>query len=423
MHLRRLGRQALLLALAAAWASTPIHAQPLGIPQFEFELSNPGARSLGFGGAFAALADDATAAYANPAGLTQLAEIEVSVEGRLWSRSNQFPAGGRIEGTPTGIGIDTESDIRIGSDPNEIAGLYFASVVIPRERFSLALYGHQLASFKLNTESQGLFIDDFLFDGITFRFPATREEIRFDIVTMGLSAGFRVNDRLSLGLGLVHTRADATSTTDSYFFDFDRPESLFEVIPFTPERLLSTSRLAIDGSDWTLNAGLLWSPWERVTLALFHRQGAEIEGVFELSTREGDSTDGIGILEVPSVTGVGVVHRALGGALTTSLEIDYVGYEGLLRIVLPDGDDGGARAYLDGWEVHLGAEYALLSTTPIVALRVGGYVEENGVDFVDPQATHFAIGVGIATKAYQIDLAGDFSSESNTLSVSFIYKL
>ncbi len=51
----------------------------------EFSFSNPGARSLGFGGAFVALADDATAAYANPAGLVQLVEPEVSVEGRSWS--------------------------------------------------------------------------------------------------------------------------------------------------------------------------------------------------------------------------------------------------------------------------------------------------------------------------------------------------
>lgn len=47
-----------------------------------FSLANPGARSLGLGGAFTALADDATAALANPAGLDQLAEPEVSVEGR-----------------------------------------------------------------------------------------------------------------------------------------------------------------------------------------------------------------------------------------------------------------------------------------------------------------------------------------------------
>ena len=35
-------------------------------------LINPGARSIALGGAFAAIADDATAALANPAGLVQI---------------------------------------------------------------------------------------------------------------------------------------------------------------------------------------------------------------------------------------------------------------------------------------------------------------------------------------------------------------
>jgi long-subunit fatty acid transport protein len=57
-----------------------------GLPTtLEFSFSNPGARSMGFGGAFVALADDATAAFANPAGLVQLTRPEISLEGRSWS--------------------------------------------------------------------------------------------------------------------------------------------------------------------------------------------------------------------------------------------------------------------------------------------------------------------------------------------------
>nr|HRC87947.1 UPF0164 family protein [Thermoanaerobaculia bacterium] len=59
---------------------------------FKFNLSTPGARSLGLGGAFLALADDATAAYSNPAGLTNLTVggSEVAVEVRHNQFANSF---------------------------------------------------------------------------------------------------------------------------------------------------------------------------------------------------------------------------------------------------------------------------------------------------------------------------------------------
>ena len=47
---------------------------------FQFNFNNPGARALGMGGAFVAVADDATAVVANPAGLTILQRPEISAE-------------------------------------------------------------------------------------------------------------------------------------------------------------------------------------------------------------------------------------------------------------------------------------------------------------------------------------------------------
>ena len=51
-------------------------------------FTNPGARSIGLGGAFAAIADDATAAFANPAGLVQILRPEISIELRFTSLMN-----------------------------------------------------------------------------------------------------------------------------------------------------------------------------------------------------------------------------------------------------------------------------------------------------------------------------------------------
>lgn len=94
------------LALMVLWTwglTASAQEQPA---TFEFSFSNPGARSMALGGAFAALADDATAAFANPAGLVQLLEPEVSVEGRHTSRQTPFVAGGRVTVVNTGLAAD-----------------------------------------------------------------------------------------------------------------------------------------------------------------------------------------------------------------------------------------------------------------------------------------------------------------------------
>lgn len=84
-------------ALAALAAAAAAHEGPV---TFEFSFSNPGAGSMALGGAFAAIADDATAAFANPAGLVQLVEPEISLEGRATSLETPFVAGGRASGEP-----------------------------------------------------------------------------------------------------------------------------------------------------------------------------------------------------------------------------------------------------------------------------------------------------------------------------------
>ena len=72
--------------------------------EIEFASSpNPvgsGARALGMGGAFIAIADDATAASWNPGGLIQLELPEVSIVGAGYSRNedNTFPGHAEADG-------------------------------------------------------------------------------------------------------------------------------------------------------------------------------------------------------------------------------------------------------------------------------------------------------------------------------------
>src|SRR5688572_6657952 len=67
-----------LVAIPATAQNVDIEA----LSGLQFNFGNPGARSLGMGGAFLGLADDASGAEANPAGLTILRKPEVSIEVR-----------------------------------------------------------------------------------------------------------------------------------------------------------------------------------------------------------------------------------------------------------------------------------------------------------------------------------------------------
>ena len=129
-------------------------------PNIQFNLVVPGARSLAIGGAFLARADDATAAYTNPAGLTALSRPEISIEGRSWGFNHIFTDSGRVDGSePTGIGTDTISGLRTGEAENDVLGFSFFSYVYPASRrWRFAFYRHELANFEARFGTQGNFL-------------------------------------------------------------------------------------------------------------------------------------------------------------------------------------------------------------------------------------------------------------------------
>lgn len=410
--------------------ATSAEAQALFVtPRFDFSFSNPGARSVGFGGAFAALADDATAAYANPAGLVQLVEPEISMEARQWSRSPSFVAGGRIDGEPTGIGIDTREGIYFDRDHSQDLGPSFAAVVIPKGRWSFALYGHQLAKYELFTESQGFFSES---DPFLRPFSSQRQRVDLEVTTAAVATGWRMNDRLSFGLGLVFSQTSLQATTEAYLPDEDSLESIFSKVTFLPERRWLVSTLDFDETDVTINAGVLGKVSEQVSGGLFYRQGPEVRGIFEGEAPlfpDSPRFRSGAVFQVPDVLGGGLAWRSRDGRVTLAMEVDRVGYAGQLRAVGGGEDDDEEEEeeedvdFRDTWEYHVGAEYALLQSTPIIALRAGYWIEKYQNGFVDANdnLTHLSAGIGIAARSFQIDLAADFSDEVNTTSLSFIY--
>src|SRR5206468_9604725 len=119
-----------LVALPAAAQNTDIES----LSGLQFNFGNPGARSLGMGGAFLGLADDASAAEANPAGLTILRKPEISIEGRNFEEQQLF----------TTSGVYPKVVRSAFTHYSQRADLTFASIVVPvKNRFTFGAYYHE----------------------------------------------------------------------------------------------------------------------------------------------------------------------------------------------------------------------------------------------------------------------------------------
>jgi len=423
---------------------------------FEFSFSSPGARSLGLAGAFTALSDDATAAFANPAGLVQLIRPEITAEGRYWSYSTQYVAGGRYEGEPTGLGLDTVDGLRTATSNESVSGLSFLSFVYPKGKWSLAAYRHQLAKYRARTETQGLFHLDDIYGVFDARQVDRRWATDLDIVSYGIAGSYRIIDRLSLGLGIVLFDGRLEAPFEWNVVSDESLASLFGPNPYLPELRVSTGGMFFDDTDWGLSAGLLWSISEQWSIGGFYRQGPGFDLTYEIIAGPlwgevvGDPSivedtlilRVIGQMFFPDVYGLGVAYRSGDGRLAVSFEWDRVEYSAIFDNFVPTlvggiDQDPDLRIELaadDGDELHLGAEYAFLDREPVIAIRGGLWLDPDHrfhsiSDDTEHQALfppgedqiHLAVGLGLAFKSFQIDLAADFSDSVDTFSLSAIY--
>jgi len=450
----------------------------------QFNFSTPGARSLAMGGAFLALADDATAAYTNPAGLTNLTVggSEVSLELRQWRYSNVFTQRGHSFGGPSGVGVDTISGIQQGESKSEVSGLSFLSLgyVLPKG-FTIALYRHELANFEAGIESEGALtgVGDRRGNGERrlFRIFPARSTLDLQVVNYGFSGAYELANRISIGAGVSYYQLDLASRTERFFRaeqdadhdgDVDADDDRLSRQPggfFGPPDLLGDNLNNVqtqEGDDdaWGVNAGVLWkinAGWS-VGAAYRHGPDFDIKARYvygprgenpgqpaspnlctPLQTR--NCVGGQGILHIPDVYGAGVAWTMSEGKTKITLDYDRVQYsqlvKDLINILAREVNDFERSDYKvdDANEIHLGFENILGIGSQLVAtLRLGAWydpahtVEYTGPD--EPLRTRFrpgedeihgAAGVGLVIREnLQVDAAVDISSRIKTASLSFV---
>src|SRR5438105_5610144 len=130
-------RRFVFAAIVCTLIALPLAAQNTDIESLsglQFNFGNPGARSLGMGGAFLGLADDASAAEANPAGLTILRKPEVSVEGRNYMQDQILTTSGTFPNISRTAFNNYSNRVEVS----------FASIVAPvGANFTIGAYYHE----------------------------------------------------------------------------------------------------------------------------------------------------------------------------------------------------------------------------------------------------------------------------------------
>lgn len=147
--------------IQAAWIGiATLSSLGAGLPagaQMDAPFSHPAARARGLGGAFVALADDSTAAWSNPAGLSSVANSELSLHG--------------------------------GAEENELSaerkGLSFAGAAMPVDVLGRRLGIGLFYARPFDSE-----------DGDTPFFAGLKNEV------LGVGGGLRLTSRVSVGLSV-----------------------------------------------------------------------------------------------------------------------------------------------------------------------------------------------------------------------------
>lgn len=399
-----------------------------------FSFSNPGARAMGMGGAFLGLADDASAAYANPAGLTQLVAPEVSAEVRSVRNNTRWLDGGAAPVDESGTGPIDPDLLRYSSQNDTTTSLRSFSYVHPWERFTLAVYRYELVDYKTSFESAGTQVTaNGEFCQLVQPFDARAD---IGVTALGAALGIKASDRVSFGVGVNYYSLDIDNTTDRF--------SVVDACSDTAG-LVSTERNRSGGGKVGVTLGARFAATDWLSIGLSYRQAPDLRYQASLENSTGLNSLRTG-LNVPDIFGIGFSIRP-SEAWVVNFDVNRVRYseltDGLTSVFAGSSVDYSANELDplrldDGTEVRIGAEYTFPTTNPF-SLRAGAWRDpehdllfggEPRIESANSQTfsagrgslTHYTLGAGVVFKAFQLDIGADFADSADAVSLSGVYR-
>lgn len=385
---------------------SPINAIPLPV--------GSGARALGMGGAFIAVADDATAASWNPGGLTQLERPELSVVGSFLSMHQDFNPGS------TGL-------LSLNDEGAYTTDLNYASVAYP-----FKVFGKNLVA-SLNYQQKYDFHDEIDFrktiedpDIEFFDETSTDFKSRGGIAALTPAIAMQVMPKLSIGVAV-------NIYTDEYFGDFAWRGTTRKR---TTETLYDTTTVFASDEDVTfknfqavnVTVGMLLDVWEkeekRLTFgAVFHSPyTADVDRIIDLvSSENGTINPPVHIrehfeIDFPMSFGGGFGFR-YSDALSFSMDVTWTDWSEFEQENEESGREslpiGGItkptdKEIDDTYAVRFGTEYLIFRQKMIIPVR-GGLFFEPRPSLDDPTDVYgVSVGSGITFKRFSIDGAYQF---------------
>ncbi|MFT4173464.1 MAG: outer membrane protein transport protein [Rhodocyclaceae bacterium] len=310
-----------------------------------FQLLEQNASGLGnaYAGS-AAVAEDASTIFFNPAGMTKLQNYEVSVGFNAISPSYKFENGNSSAGLLNSTGN--------GGDAGGLAWLpngYGSARLVDNLYFGLGLG----APFGLKTEYDNPWVGG-----------AQSEMFEIKTYNVNPSLAYKVNDMISLGLGLNWQKIDV---------DYERiagvgPASVGGV---TVPLQAFTAKLKADDTAWGWNAGAMFDLSQNTRIGVSYRSQIKytVEGSLNVSGPSAAvgsalSSSAKADVKLPDSFIVSVV-QVLDDRWTMLGDISYTGWSSIPKvdIVRTSGALSGTTAqtldtdFRDTWRVALGATY------------------------------------------------------------------
>jgi long-chain fatty acid transport protein len=403
--IRTPGRAArcVLFGLLGALAPSPASAQTDSalLSKVSFNLTNPGGKSIAMGGAFTAIADDATAALVNPAGLGLISSIEFAVSGKrtdetLGLVTARATATGPLASAYPGIEtMNVDRDARATS-------VDFAGVVVPVSRRLVAALtyaenlrfegdagpgGYQYLEIRDNRSGDAT-RRDYLFQYREFGSVSLRNRL------LGLSLAYRVSERVRVGGGVTLNQASFDLLGDAS--GPHRITSHNYLSPTAEEILTTTMRVdGVSGTKLGYLVGIHIDLLEggALTLGADYRSSPRNDGTLVIGgyipTALSGQTSRPFSFRVPRDAAAGLAAHPMPG-LTITAEVQWVAYGDIFDRPLPVVTYKGLVGPFgfpvtdvladvspapDVWIPRIGLEYVASAKGARLAFRVGYHRE------------------------------------------------